>query len=147
MPVTTLQAIVYSSPNGLIPYLEATLGDQWSTFQLQRASGLLQGFRITSDSFEPSGKYTTTGIETRSLIVGFMVTLNNSDPLLSQCQAADFQEDIDRAILTWASTKAVNLLCADISRIDGTIDFKPVTGRTGAWVVTAIRQFDISYLT
>ena len=145
--MTTLKAIVYDSPNGLIPYLEATLSGQWGAFQLQRAGGVLQGFRITSDSFEPSGKYTVQGIETRSLVIGFMITLDNSDPLLSQCNAADFQEDIDRAIPQWASTKAVNLLCADIGRISGAIDFKPITGRQNSWIVTAIRQFDISYLT
>lgn len=145
--MTTLKAIVYDSPNGLIPYLEASLSGEWGAFQLQRAAGILQGFRVTNDSFEPNGKYTVTGIETRSLVIGFMITLDNSDPLLSQCNAADFQEDIDRAILQWASTKAVHLLCRDIDRIDGVLDFKPIQGRSNSWVVTAVRQFSISYLT
>ena len=138
-----------TEPNGLIPYLEANLGGTWKNFNIRRATGVLQGLRVTSDRLETFGMMPSEGNREQSLVIGFIITVTG-DPIDTQMIAADFRDDIDRTILKWAKTKAVVGLSSNIESISGVMDFKQISGKSSgepnAWTVTVVRELALSYV-
>ena len=141
--------LVYDAPDGLVPYLESTLGGEWGQFQLRRY-GQLQGIRPGRDSVQTLGKHTIARNVTQALTIGFIIAVNNLDPDSSIKMAVTFRDAIDSAILTWQSTKAVGLLREDIDQITGITDLEQAKGQAsstqGCWNIVCVREFDIVYL-
>lgn len=132
---------------GLLPYLQAEFGTSWNNFQVRRfAPGKLQGFRAGSDTLEVYERMGTTGRCDQAIVLGYIIEFPGTDGVEAQLVAADFRDELNKAILEWAESRT-DLVCDDIDRITGVMSYQQATGQPTGWTVVVVRELTLSYLT
>lgn len=132
---------------GLLPYLEANLGD-YRRFLLRPYNfgnaSLQAGFRLRdfSETIEaPGSKATSVGI-----LLGQMIAI--TDPVASQLQAAELAATIDAHVYHWGQCVCPGL-SAPITNFSGSLGITQDRGisseNPNGWWAVVIRSFSISF--
>lgn len=134
---------------GLLPYLEAQLGQKYERLQIRpysfnNSSDQQSGFRLRGGS----GQEISPGqmVQTQQVQLGRQVKGNAANPQ-DMIAAANLQADLDKTITEWSRCRSHlgdTKLTQDIVEFDGAI--APIQNkRTSDFWIVVVRSFEISY--
>jgi hypothetical protein len=147
--LATIADIINQPTTGLIPYLTARLAVNWNRYQLRDWAFIdtddnTSGFRLREGTTQQEtwDKY----IVTWTITLGKVISID--DPTLSQVLGGQLREEIDQAIIHWASGVRRDLI-GGVTRITGMNDIEQnrrvSSENPGAWDIFVVREFEFSY--